>query len=33
MPSPMDRYRADLQREGFVEDSAQREAVAELDEL
>jgi cell division protein ZapE len=33
MPSPLDRYRADLQREGFVEDDAQREAVAALDTL
>ena len=33
MSTPLQRYQADLQREGFVEDSAQREAVAALDDL
>jgi cell division protein ZapE len=33
MSTPLERYQTDLQREGFVEDRAQREAVLALDEL
>ena len=33
MSTPLQRYQADLQREGFVEDRAQREAVLALDSL
>jgi cell division protein ZapE len=33
MSTPLERYQTDLQRDGFVEDSAQREAVLALDEL
>jgi cell division protein ZapE len=33
MVTPLQRYEQDLQRDGFVEDEAQRRAVAALDEL
>jgi cell division protein ZapE len=33
MTTPLEHYQTDLQREGFVEDDAQRQAVVALDEL